>query len=83
MDQGSIVLDGTPQDIFSRIEAMKDLGLQVPQVTLLMRRLREKGWDLNTNILTIDEACMEISSRIGPVKEILSDSDSPAVDEHG
>jgi hypothetical protein len=48
-----------------------------------MRRLRENGWDLNTNILTIDEACMEISSRIGPVKEILSDSDSPAVDEHG
>jgi biotin transport system ATP-binding protein/energy-coupling factor transport system ATP-binding protein len=69
MDRGAIVLDGAPPDIFSRVEAMKDLGLHVPQVTLLMRRLRESGLDLKTDILTIDEACAEISSRIGPKGE--------------
>ena len=65
MDRGAIALDGAPQDIFGRVEAMKDLGLRVPQVTLLMRRLRESGLDLKTDILTVDEACAEISSRLG------------------
>ncbi len=65
MDRGAILLDGTPRDVFGRVEAMKDLGLHVPQVTLLMRRLRESGLDLKTDILTVDEACREIAKRIG------------------
>lgn len=65
MDRGAILLDGTPRDVFGRVEAMKDLGLHVPQVTLLMRRLRESGLDLKTDILTVDEACREIAERIG------------------
>ncbi len=65
MERGAIVLDGAPQDVFGRVEAMKDLGLHVPQVTLLMRRLRESGLDLKADILTVDEACAEISSRLG------------------
>jgi energy-coupling factor transporter ATPase len=64
MDRGAILLDGAPQDIFSRVEAMKGLGLHVPQVTLLMRRLRESGLDLKADILTVEEACAEIASRI-------------------
>jgi len=69
MDRGTIALDGRPQDIFSRLETIQDLGLQLPQVTLLLHRLREGGWDLNTNILSIDDACTEISSRMNGLKE--------------
>jgi energy-coupling factor transporter ATPase len=83
MDQGAIVLEGAPREILGRVEAMKGIGLQIPQVTLLMRRLRESGWDLKGDILTIDEACREISMRAGPVREALGHVDLPAVSENG
>ncbi len=68
MDRGTIVIDGTPRDVFSRLEAMRSFGLQLPQVTLLLHRLRESGCALNTNILTIEDACTEILSRMNPPK---------------
>ncbi|MBA4397199.1 MAG: energy-coupling factor transporter ATPase [Syntrophus sp. (in: bacteria)] len=68
MDRGAIAVDGTPRDIFSRLEAMRELGLQLPQVTLLLHRLQESGCALNTNILTIEGACAEILSRMNLVK---------------
>jgi biotin transport system ATP-binding protein/energy-coupling factor transport system ATP-binding protein len=68
MDRGAIVLDGTPRDIFSRLEAMQELGLQLPQVTLLLHRLQESGCELNANILTIEDACTEILSRMNHLK---------------
>jgi len=68
MDRGAIAIDGTPRDIFSRLEAMRSFGLQLPQVTLLLHRLQESGFALNTNILTIEDACTEILSRVNPLK---------------
>jgi energy-coupling factor transporter ATPase len=68
MDRGAIAIDGTPRDVFSRLEAMRSFGLQLPQVTLLLQRLRESGCALNTNILTIEDACTEILSRMNPPK---------------
>ena len=68
MDRGAIAIDGTPRDVFSRLEAMRSFGLQLPQVTLLLHRLRECGFELNTNILTIEDACTEILSRMNPLK---------------
>jgi biotin transport system ATP-binding protein/energy-coupling factor transport system ATP-binding protein len=60
MDRGEIVLDGAPRDIFNRLEAMQELGLELPQVTLLLHRLQQRGCALNPNLLTIEEACTEI-----------------------
>ena len=68
MDRGAIAVDGTPLDVFSRLEAMRELGLQLPQVTLLLHRLQESGCTLNTNILTIEDACTEILSRMNHLK---------------
>lgn len=68
MDRGAIAIDGTPRDVFSRLEDMRSLGLQLPQVTLLLRRLQEGGCALNTNILTIEDACTEILSRMNHPK---------------
>lgn len=55
MDQGKIALQGTPRKIFSQVEKLKELRLDVPQVTMLAHELREKGLDIPEGILTKEE----------------------------
>ena len=55
MDKGHIVMRGTPRQIFSRVEELKKLRLDVPQVTELAWELKKAGGDLPDGILTIDE----------------------------
>lgn len=55
MDKGHIVMRGTPRQIFSRVEELKKLRLDVPQVTELAWELKKAGVDLPDGILTIDE----------------------------
>jgi energy-coupling factor transport system ATP-binding protein len=56
MDEGSVALDGSPKEVFSNIEAVKKLGLDVPQVTELLYELNKEGFLLPVDILSIDEA---------------------------
>ncbi|HOQ37623.1 MAG TPA: energy-coupling factor transporter ATPase [Acetivibrio sp.] len=56
VDDGRIVMDGKPSEIFSRVEEIKALGLEVPQVTELFYELRKSGYDVPLNVLTADEA---------------------------
>ena len=55
MDNGRIAMEGTPREIFSQVERLKALRLDVPQVTLLAHELREKGVRLPEGILTVEE----------------------------
>ncbi len=55
MDKGSIVMQGTPREIFSRVDELKKYRLAVPQVTELAWELKQSGVDLPDGILTIDE----------------------------
>lgn len=55
MDQGKVALQGTPMEIFSQVEKLKELRLDVPQVTMLAHELREKGLDIPEGILTKEE----------------------------
>ena len=55
MDQGKVVLQGTPREIFTQVERLKKLRLDVPQVTELAFELRKKGLDVPLGILSIDE----------------------------
>ncbi len=55
MDSGKIVLDGTPREVFKKVELLKSLGLDVPQVTELVYELSKLGIDLPKDILTADE----------------------------
>jgi len=55
MDQGSIALEGTPKEIFSQVERLQELRLDVPQVTLLAYELKKQGLELPDGILTVDE----------------------------
>ena len=55
MDQGKVALQGTPREIFSQVEKLKELRPDVPQVTMLAHELREKGLDIPEGILTKEE----------------------------
>ena len=56
MDNGRIVMKGTPREIFTRTEELKKAGLSVPRVTQLIHRLKSKGLALSGTALTVDEA---------------------------
>lgn len=55
MDKGKIVMRGTPRDIFSDVEKLKQYRLDVPQVTLLADELKKAGVSLPAGILTVEE----------------------------
>lgn len=55
MDQGHIVMEGTPKEIFSRVEELKSYRLDVPQVTLLAHELKKAGVEVPDGILTAKE----------------------------
>ena len=51
MDDGKIIMDDIPSNVFSQVDAMKKIGLDVPQVTELMYQLRKKDFDTDTHII--------------------------------
>lgn len=55
MEKGKIVMDGTPRDIFSRVDELKEHRLDVPQATLVADELRHAGVELPAGILTREE----------------------------
>ena len=55
MDKGKIAMEGTPREIFSQVEKLKSLRLDVPQVTLLAHELKKSGLAIQEGILTREE----------------------------
>jgi len=55
MDKGKVVLDDVPQKVFSHVEQLKKIGLDVPQVTELVWELRKEGYDISPEIITEEE----------------------------
>lgn len=55
MDEGVVVMDGTPREIFTQVDRLKELRLDVPQVTQVAYDLKKKGVPLSDGILTIEE----------------------------
>ena len=64
MNEGQILLNEKPAGVFTKSEWLKELGLGIPKITELMWRLRRMGTDVRPNILTLDDACLELSSLI-------------------
>lgn len=60
MDKGQIIMDGNPREIFKRADELKEIGLGIPQITEFMRRLKAKGKDIRDDILTVEEAKIEL-----------------------
>lgn len=61
MDNGKIAMQGSPREVFSRVEEMQALNLDVPQVTLLGHILRKEGLDIPEGILTKEELAEALS----------------------
>jgi energy-coupling factor transporter ATPase len=60
MDHGKVMMQGTPREIFSQVEKMKELKLDVPQVTELAYLLQKDGIEISSQVLTIQEMVEEI-----------------------
>ena len=60
MDDGNLVMDGTPREVFSQVEKLKELRLDVPQSTLLAYELQKKGFPLRDGILSNEELVEEL-----------------------
>lgn len=60
MEDGNIVLRGSPREVFSHVEEIKKLGLDVPQVTELAYELKKEGIEISTEVLNIEEMVKEI-----------------------
>ncbi len=65
MDKGNIVMDDCPKKVFSQVKKLKELGLDVPQVTELLYELNRTGLDINYDILTVEECADEIMRVLG------------------
>ena len=65
MDQGKLVLDGTPKEIFSKVEELKSLRMDVPLITELAHELRLSGMPVSEGILKEEELVEELLSIFG------------------
>ena len=60
MDEGKVVMQGTPREIFSQVEHLQKYRLDVPQVTLLAHELKKAGLPVPDGVLTVDELVEEL-----------------------
>lgn len=60
MDNGKFIIDGKPSQVFKEVDTLESVGLAVPQVTYLVKRLRERGFEISNEVFTIEQAKREI-----------------------
>ena len=85
MDQGKLVLDGTPKEIFSKVEELKSLRMDVPLITELAHELRLSGMPISEGILKEEELVEELLSIFGKdsfgEEEAASQASTPSLEE--
>ena len=64
LDQGRVEFDGTPREVFSNEERLKELGLGIPQVSQILSRLKDRGLQVRTDIFELQEAREEILAEL-------------------
>ena len=60
MEKGKKILEGTPRQVFSKIDKLREIGLDVPYMTELSNQLNKEGLNIDSDILTVDEMVMEL-----------------------
>ena len=60
MNQGEKMLDGSPKEVFSHYQELEQVGLCAPQVTYIMHDLKKRGFQVSTDVTTVEEAAEEI-----------------------
>jgi energy-coupling factor transport system ATP-binding protein len=66
MDEGSIILDGTPAEVFGNVDRLREVGLDVPLAASLAHRLRARGIPLEGDILNIEDLRAALSVAADP-----------------
>ena len=64
MEKGRVAMDGAPREVFPRVEELRALGLTVPETVNLLHQLREAGWDLPLDALTVEDCASKIAELI-------------------
>ena len=62
MNEGNVVLDGEPREVFTRVRELRDIELDVPQPTELCYRLKKQGVDIREDVLTVEECTQALLS---------------------
>ena len=62
MNDGNIVLDGAPREVFTHVRELREIELDVPQPTELCYRLRQQGVDIREDVLTVEECTQALLS---------------------
>lgn len=68
MNKGEVALEGKPVKVFKEVDKLEKMGLAVPQVTYLMRALKEKGFDVSDEIYTITQGKKELLRILSEIK---------------
>ncbi len=69
MNEGRIYLEGAPQEIFAKFGILKQIGMQLPQITELLIKLKESGFPVRTDIVKMEDALEQIRSLAGKIKD--------------
>ena len=64
MDGGRVAMDGTPKEVFARVEELRSMGLTAPDTVDLLYRLRESGWNVPLDALTVEECADAITKAL-------------------
>lgn len=70
MDHGTIIMEGSPREVFTQVEKLKEVGLDVPQATELMYELRQSGIEVRGDIINEEECVQELRRLLGGEKQI-------------
>ena len=64
MNDGRVDLDGTPQEVFGQVTRLRHLGLTVPDTVDLLDRLRQKGWDVPLDALSVEDCAAAVAGAL-------------------
>ncbi|MBR4719473.1 MAG: energy-coupling factor transporter ATPase [Lachnospiraceae bacterium] len=64
MDKGALTMDGTPKEVFAYYKELMQIGLDIPEVSKVMHLLKENGFNVSTDAITLKEAAAEILKSI-------------------
>lgn len=73
MSEGRIAMDGSPRDVFSRVEALRDLGLTAPETVSLLYSLRAEGWPLPLDALRVEDCAAAIAAYLRRPQGTITD----------
>ena len=69
IDDGAVLLDGTPYEVFAKQSVLEQAGLTVPQSVALMQLLRKQGYDVPEVVLDVDECVSVLETLLGEVRK--------------